>query len=95
MDMLKSSDPFVLGGFANKADSNLLIRWAVGRRLSVGLSLLSIDNCDVAFVGLLNVQRNCTVSCKVLIDIEIVHNSKLVLAIRSLLITGLSKSGLY
>jgi len=88
--MLKSPDPFVSGGFANKVGSNLLVRWALGRRLPVGLSLLSIDDCDVAFVALLNVCRNRTVSCKIMIDIEVLHDGELILAIRPLLVTGLS-----
>ena len=90
MDMLKSPDPFVPGGFANKAGSNLLVRWALGSRLPVGLSLLSIDDCDLAFVALLNIRRNRTVSCKVMIDIEVLHDGELILAIRPLLVTGLS-----
>jgi len=95
MDMLKSPDPFIPGGFANKAGSNLLVRWALGRRLPVGLSLLSIDDYNIVFVALVNVCRNGTVSCKVLIDVEVVHDGELVLAIWPLLITGLSKSGWY
>jgi len=81
MDMLKSPDPFVPRDFANKAGSNLLVRWALGRRLSVGLSLLSIDDCNVVFIALVNICRNGTVSCKVLINVEVVHNGELVLAI--------------